>query len=168
MSRDVFITGCGSHLPGEPVGNDAIEDHIGRICGRPSLMGRRALRWNGIETRHYALDEMGAAFDTNAGMSAKAVNAALDAALKFSPNVRVVNGRAVSLRSDLHGVTLQLESGDALDASLLIGADGGGLSKRTGALSIAGLRESGVEQMAVAAMALPWVEVLVMVQSAAA
>ena len=38
--------------------------------------------------------------------------------------------------------------------NLLIGADGGGLSKRTGALSIAGLRESGVEQMAVAAMAV--------------
>jgi 2-octaprenylphenol hydroxylase len=53
------------------------------------------------------------------------LNAALDAALKFSPNVRVVNGRAVSLRSDLHGVTLQLENGDTLDASLLVGADGG-------------------------------------------
>ena len=37
--------------------------------------------------------------------------------------------------------------------NLLIGADGQGLSKRTGALSIAGLRESGVESLAVAAMA---------------
>ncbi|MBB4200653.1 glutamate--tRNA ligase [Rhodoblastus sphagnicola] len=37
--------------------------------------------------------------------------------------------------------------------NLLIGADGQGLSKRTGALSIAGLRESGVETLAVAAMA---------------
>jgi glutamyl-tRNA synthetase len=38
--------------------------------------------------------------------------------------------------------------------NLLIGADGQGLSKRTGALSIAGLREAGVESLAVAAMAV--------------
>ena len=37
--------------------------------------------------------------------------------------------------------------------NLLVGADGQGLSKRTGALSIAGLRETGVESLAVAAMA---------------
>jgi glutamyl-tRNA synthetase len=37
--------------------------------------------------------------------------------------------------------------------NLLVGADGQGLSKRTGALSIAGLREAGVETLAVAAMA---------------
>ena len=37
--------------------------------------------------------------------------------------------------------------------NLLIGADGQGLSKRTGALSIAGLREAGVESLAVAALA---------------
>ncbi len=37
--------------------------------------------------------------------------------------------------------------------NLLTGADGQGLSKRTGALSIAGLREAGVEPLAVAALA---------------
>jgi glutamyl-tRNA synthetase len=37
--------------------------------------------------------------------------------------------------------------------NLLTGADGQGLSKRSGALSIAGLREAGVETLAVAAMA---------------
>ena len=37
--------------------------------------------------------------------------------------------------------------------NLLIGADGQGLSKRSGALSIAGLREGGTETLAVAAMA---------------
>src|SRR5450830_398066 len=53
------------------------------------------------------------------------LNGALDAALKFSPNVRVINGRAVSLSTDAQGVDLQLESGDVLKASLLVGADGG-------------------------------------------
>ncbi|MCI4677585.1 glutamate--tRNA ligase [Rhodoblastus acidophilus] len=37
--------------------------------------------------------------------------------------------------------------------NLLVGADGQGLSKRAGALSIASLREAGVESLAVAAMA---------------
>lgn len=37
--------------------------------------------------------------------------------------------------------------------NLLVGQDGEGLSKRTGALSLAGLRESGIEALAVAAMA---------------
>jgi glutamyl-tRNA synthetase len=38
--------------------------------------------------------------------------------------------------------------------NLLVDASGGGLSKRTGALSIASLRESGVESLAVAALAV--------------
>jgi glutamyl-tRNA synthetase len=57
---------------------------------------------------------------------------------------------------------VQLQLFAALDApdpqfahhNLLIGADGQGLSKRSGALSIAGLREAGVESLAVAAMAV--------------
>ena len=58
--RDVFITGTGAVLPGERIGNDRMEDFIGRIGGRPSAVGRRALRWNGIEGRHYALNADGA------------------------------------------------------------------------------------------------------------
>lgn len=38
--------------------------------------------------------------------------------------------------------------------NLLVGLDGQGLSKRTGALSLAGLRENGIEPLAVAAMAV--------------
>lgn len=38
--------------------------------------------------------------------------------------------------------------------NLLIAADGEGLSKRTGALSLAGLREAGIEPMAVASLAV--------------
>ena len=44
--RDVYITGVGAHLPGPPVGPERMEDHIGRVHGRPSVVGRRALRWN--------------------------------------------------------------------------------------------------------------------------
>ena len=76
--RDVYITGVGAHLPGPPVGPERMEDHIGRVHGRGSVVGRRALRWNGIETRHYAMAADGTVLDTNAGMTAKAVAAALD------------------------------------------------------------------------------------------
>lgn len=57
--RDAFITGTGIFLPGEPVGNDRMEDFIGRVGGRSSVVGQRALRWNGIESRHYALTPEG-------------------------------------------------------------------------------------------------------------
>ena len=78
--RDVFITGTGAVLPGERIGNDRLEDFIGRIGGRASAVGRRALRWNGIEGRHYALNPDGAPLHSNASMCAEAVRAALDEA----------------------------------------------------------------------------------------
>ena len=59
---------------------EEMENHLGRICGRDSLLGRRALRWNGVETRHYALDAAGAVTASNACMCAAAVTRALDAA----------------------------------------------------------------------------------------
>ena len=57
--REVYITGTGAFLPGEPVANDRMEAFLGRVGGRASAAGRRALRWNGIRTRHYALAEDG-------------------------------------------------------------------------------------------------------------
>jgi 3-oxoacyl-[acyl-carrier-protein] synthase III len=76
--RDAFVTGTGVFLPGEPIPNDRIEEFIGRVGGRKSSVGEKALRWNGIETRHYALNTVGQAEHTNASMSASAVLAALD------------------------------------------------------------------------------------------
>jgi 3-oxoacyl-[acyl-carrier-protein] synthase III len=76
--RDAFITGTGAFLPGEPVANDRMEDFIGRVGGRNSSAGRRALRWNGIDTRHYALTPAGEPLHSNASMCAAAVMAALE------------------------------------------------------------------------------------------
>ena len=77
---DAYITGAGAFLPGPPVDNDGMEDVIGRIGGRASALGRRALAWNGVETRHYAIDADGTPRHDNAEMAARAVAAALDAA----------------------------------------------------------------------------------------
>ena len=49
---------------------------------------------------------------------------ALDSALKFAPNVRIVAGKAAELRVDGECATIRLDNGDTLISSLLIGADG--------------------------------------------
>ena len=56
---DVFITGTGAFLPNEPVSNDKMEDHLGRVMGRDSLFGKRALRWNGVESEKSVSSSMG-------------------------------------------------------------------------------------------------------------
>ncbi|HUO90568.1 MAG TPA: beta-ketoacyl-ACP synthase III [Rhizomicrobium sp.] len=143
MLRDVFITGCGSHLPGEPVGNDSIEDHIGRIHGKPSLLGRRALRWNGIATRHYALDSRGRPFDTNAGMSARAVSAALDGAGLGAGDLEylaaattqgdyLVPGHAAAVHGALGVRTMEIASFQSVCGSSLMAAKAAWLNVRAG------------------------------------
>lgn len=52
------------------------------------------------------------------------LNNALDAALKFAPNTRIVTGRATRLRLDLEEARVELDNGDVLTASLVVGADG--------------------------------------------
>ncbi len=75
-SSKVYITGVAAFLPNAPVGNDAIEDVLGLIGGRPSRARRIVLRNNGIRQRHYAIDpRTGAATHTNAQLAAAAVRA---------------------------------------------------------------------------------------------
>jgi 2-polyprenylphenol 6-hydroxylase len=52
------------------------------------------------------------------------LNVALDAALKFAPNMRVVSGRATQLRTGSEGAIVHLDNGDVLEAELVVGADG--------------------------------------------
>jgi hypothetical protein len=42
----VYINALGQFLPGEPVGNDQIEDRLGMIGGRPSRLKSRILKQN--------------------------------------------------------------------------------------------------------------------------
>lgn len=53
------------------------------------------------------------------------LNMALDTALKFTPNIHIVTGRATELAVVGNMARLTLNTGDVLDASLVIGADGG-------------------------------------------
>ena len=52
------------------------------------------------------------------------LNQALDAALRFTPNVTLVNGRAAQMRIDAQQANVTLADGDTVTAALVIGADG--------------------------------------------
>lgn len=144
--REVFITGVEGVLPGDPVGCDAMEGHLGLIEGRPSALGRRALRWNGIETRHYALTAEGRPTDSNAGMCAKAVVGALDAAAREPRELSLlasattqgdllVPGHASMVHGELAGCgvgPLELASFQSVCASSLMAAKAAWLGVASG------------------------------------
>ncbi|MES2026881.1 MAG: UbiH/UbiF family hydroxylase [Pseudomonadota bacterium] len=81
---------------------------------------------DGATAGELAFDAYGARVGTLAWIvEDRNLNQALDAALKFASNVRIVHGRAVSLQSNDTSASVQLANGDTLAAELLVGADGG-------------------------------------------
>ncbi len=78
MPKKVYITRLAKFLPNRPVSNDAIEQYLGLVNGKPSKARRIILRNNQIKTRYYALDENGRLTHTNARLTAEAVRALLD------------------------------------------------------------------------------------------
>ncbi len=146
--RDVFITGTGAFLPGEPVAVEAMEAFIGRIGGRSSAVGRRALRWNGVETRHYALNVDGRPLHSNASMTADALRAALDAAglaaadLDFLATATtqgdyLVPGHAAAVHGELGCGPMEIASHQSVCASALTALKHAWLSVRAGEAEVA-------------------------------
>lgn len=81
MQRNAYVTGLGVCLPNAPVGNDKIEQVLGRLSRQSAAVKRRALMNNGIKSRHYAIDPLTGRFThTNAEMTAEAVRAACERA----------------------------------------------------------------------------------------
>ena len=74
---DVFITGMGTFLPNPPVSNDEMEEYLGRINGKNSVLKERILKQNGIKQRHYSLNKNQESTHSNAEMAALAVKNAL-------------------------------------------------------------------------------------------
>lgn len=139
--RDGYITGVGAFLPGEPVGNDRIEDHLGRIGGHDSRLGRRALRWNGVQSRHYAIAPDGSTTHTNADMCALAVRQALDhaglgvgdlgmLATATTQGDLIVPGHAAAVHAALGSHPLEIASFQSVCASALMAAKAAWLSVR--------------------------------------
>jgi 3-oxoacyl-[acyl-carrier-protein] synthase-3 len=71
------LTGWGAFLPGDPVGNDEVEQRLGQIGHVPSALREPVLARNGIRTRHYALDDEGRPSLLNEELAERAVRAAL-------------------------------------------------------------------------------------------
>lgn len=151
--RDVFITGTGTFLPGEPIGIEAMEDYIGRIQGRASAVGRRALRWNGVEKRHYALDPNGRPLHSNASMAAQAVRLALEEAglglddldhlsTATTQGDYLVPGHGASVHGELACHPLEVASYQSVCASALMAAKGGWLQVRAGEAQVAAISGS--------------------------
>ena len=141
--HDVFVTGTGAFLPGDPVPNDRMEDHLGRIHGRDSALGRRALRWNGVERRHYALKPDGSVTHSNAEMCARAVEHALDAAgmerdtLSFlaaatTQGDYLVPGHATAVQGELGSAAMEIASFQSVCGSSLMAAKSAFLNVRAG------------------------------------
>lgn len=72
-----YITAAGSFLPGEPVDNESIDLHLGRLPDGSRRVRDRMLEANGIRTRHYALDAQGQLTMLNEEIAAAAVKSAL-------------------------------------------------------------------------------------------
>ncbi|MGH8926290.1 MAG: 3-oxoacyl-[acyl-carrier-protein] synthase III C-terminal domain-containing protein [Acidimicrobiia bacterium] len=75
--RTAYITAAGSYLPGEPIGNDEIDLHLGALPEGSRRIRERMLEANGIRTRHYALDRTGTLTMLNEEIAAAAVTDAL-------------------------------------------------------------------------------------------
>jgi 3-oxoacyl-[acyl-carrier-protein] synthase-3 len=73
---EAFITRTGSYLPGAAVDNAQIDRVLGKVPGQGKVKGA-VLKANGIETRHYALDEGQNATHTLYELAAEAVRACL-------------------------------------------------------------------------------------------
>lgn len=91
--RDVYLTSFGAFLPGAPIGNTAMEGHLGLIGGMPSRNRAMILRQNRIKQRHYALDTQGSPQFTNAEMAVRAIK---DAIQKSEINTRDISYLATS------------------------------------------------------------------------
>ncbi|WP_144122831.1 3-oxoacyl-[acyl-carrier-protein] synthase III C-terminal domain-containing protein [Catellatospora sichuanensis] len=73
---NVYLTGFGAYLPGEPLDAEQIAQRLG-AGARGAGLRARVLAANGIRTRHYALDEHGAVTMLNEELAAAAVQEAL-------------------------------------------------------------------------------------------
>jgi 3-oxoacyl-[acyl-carrier-protein] synthase-3 len=141
--KDGYITGTGAFLPGPPIDNDRMEDHLGRIAGRDSLFGKKALRWNGVESRHYAMTPDGEVSHSNAQMCALALRAALDRAGLEPRDLGLLSaattqgdlfapGHAAAVHAELGGGPMEIASFQSVCGSSLMAAKAAWLDVRAG------------------------------------
>jgi 3-oxoacyl-[acyl-carrier-protein] synthase-3 len=78
--ENVYITATGAFFPGEPVGNDRIDEYIAPLNGASARIKRRILAENGIERRYYSTGPDGQTRHGTAQMAAAAIRSCLASA----------------------------------------------------------------------------------------
>ncbi len=73
-----YINAIGKFLPGDAIPNDQLEEHLGLIKDRSSKARKCVLKRNGIQQRHYAIDNQQRTRYSNSQMAAQAVRDGLD------------------------------------------------------------------------------------------
>ena len=72
--NEVYINAIAAFFPNEPIDNKNIENVLGMVDGKPSLVKRIVLRSNKIKTRYYAIDpKTNQTTHSNAKMAAQAI-----------------------------------------------------------------------------------------------
>jgi 3-oxoacyl-[acyl-carrier-protein] synthase-3 len=138
-TRDVYITGCGAYLPGEPVDNAQVAHRLG-AGPAASRLRERVLAANGIRTRHYAVAADGTVGQLNEELAAEAVALAVKD-----------SGRSLA---DIGMLGTGTSMGDVLlpgFASMVHGRVGGGPMEL---LSAAGICASGMAALKAATAAV--------------
>ncbi|MBM5571921.1 MULTISPECIES: iron-containing redox enzyme family protein [Deefgea] len=73
----VYLAAASLHLPGNPIDNNAMDAYIAPINRISARIKKRILDENGIQTRHYAIDEQGQTVESHAQLAANAIHACL-------------------------------------------------------------------------------------------
>jgi 3-oxoacyl-[acyl-carrier-protein] synthase-3 len=76
----VYLNATGAYYPGEPVGNERIDEYVAPINGASARIKRSILAENGIERRYYATAPDGSTRIGAAAMAARAIRACLEEA----------------------------------------------------------------------------------------
>jgi len=76
----VYITSTGRFLPGPAISTEQVENVLGAVNGKPSLLRVQIQKANNIQTRHYAIDEQQQTTHSNTEMATNAAEQCLDRA----------------------------------------------------------------------------------------
>jgi len=82
--KDIYITKTSHFLPNDRVGNNEMEEYLGKICAKSSRAKSIVLRNNRIINRHYALTKSGELTHTNAELAVESITRLFDDSFEAS------------------------------------------------------------------------------------
>lgn len=128
---DIYVLTASQYLPGQPVDNAHIDTYVAPLDHTSRRIKQRVLAENGIETRHYALDEHGNTTMSHTAMACAAVHgclqqaalplAELDLLMAASSGSDVLMpGLANMIQGELHAPPMEVHSHHGVCASSVL------------------------------------------------